>query len=342
MGQSSSVSLPVCLCLHGLPLRQARALGVEGKMHPADLMAPPPSGEGGTALEVDFDAGIKMVADAVSGVHPDVATFVNRMQAEKWIDGAAGDKRAPGAYCTKFSKSRNPRVYMSTYSGSFQSVSTLAHELGHAYHNWVMKDMDMAETRYPMNLAETASIFFETVVGDGLIDLSKSDEERLQYRWYDAESAVAFLLNLPARYEFDCAVHQAREDGKTLTPTFCKDQMREAWKNWYGDSLSTYDDMFWASKMHFHITGVSFYNFPYTFGYMFALGVYAQQEEKGEDFYKSYVALLRDTGRMTAEEVVQKHLGVSIEDPEFWRGSVRIIEKKIDDFEMLVNKVAKK
>jgi len=97
---------------------------------------------------VDFDAGIKMVADAVEGVHPDVAKFVNVMQAEKWVDGSAGDRRAPGAYCTKFAKSRTPRVYMGSYSGSFQSVSTLAHELGHAYHNWVMRDMDMAETRY--------------------------------------------------------------------------------------------------------------------------------------------------------------------------------------------------
>ena len=97
---------------------------------------------------MDFDAGIKMVADAVEGVHPDVAKFVNVMQAEKWVDGSAGDRRAPGAYCTKFAKSRTPRVYMGSYSGSFQSVSTLAHELGHAYHNWVMRDMDMAETRY--------------------------------------------------------------------------------------------------------------------------------------------------------------------------------------------------
>ena len=80
------------------------------------------------------------------------------------------------------------------------------------------------------------------------------------------------------------------------------------------------DDMFWASKLHFHMTGVQFYNFPYTFGYLFALGVYAQQESKGESFHQAYVDLLRDTGRMTAEHVVEKHLAMSIEDPDFWRG----------------------
>uniref|UniRef100_A0A7S1H7V7 Peptidase M3A/M3B catalytic domain-containing protein n=1 Tax=Hemiselmis andersenii TaxID=464988 RepID=A0A7S1H7V7_HEMAN len=318
---------------------QAKALGLEGKMTPAHLMAPPPTAPGGKTLSVDFDAGIKMVSDAVSSVNPDVGAFVNKMQAERWIDGRAGEKRSPGAYCTKFAKSRNPRVYMSAYSGTFQHVSTLAHELGHAYHNWVMRDMERAETSYPMNLAETASIFFETVVGDTLIDLSETDAERLQYRWYDAESAVAFLSNIPARYDFDCAVHEAREGGKTLTPSFLKEEMSKAWTKWYGDALTEVDDMFWASKLHFHISGLSFYNFPYTFGYMFALGVYAQQEAKGEDFYDAYVALLRDTGRMTAEEVVDKHLGCSLEDPDFWRGSIRIIEKKIDDFEELVNKI---
>jgi oligoendopeptidase F len=83
--------------------------------------------------------------------------------------------------------------------------------------------------------------------------------------------------------------------------------------------------MFWASKLHFHMTGVQFYNFPYTFGYLFALGVYAQQEIKGQDFHQAYVDLLRDKGRMTAEEVVQKHLKCSIEDPEFWRGYVALL-----------------
>jgi oligoendopeptidase F len=85
------------------------------------------------------------------------------------------------------------------------------------------------------------------------------------------------------------------------------------------------------------MTGVEFYNFPYTFGYLFALGVYAQQETKGADFHQAYVDLLRDTGRMTAEEVVQKHLGCSIEDPEFWRGSIRIIEHKMDQFENAIS-----
>jgi len=173
-----------------------------------------------------------------------------------------------------------------------------------------MRDMDIALTRYPMNLAETASLFFEISVSDQLTSLASTPQERLQYHWHDAEQAGAFLLNIPARFEFECAVHEAKEQGTTLTPDFLREKMDEAWQNCYGEVLSETDNMFWASKLHFHMTGTQFYNFPYTFGYLFALGVYAQQDALGEGFHQAYVDLLRDTGCMTAEEVVQKHLGL--------------------------------
>ncbi|EKX41926.1 hypothetical protein GUITHDRAFT_95868 [Guillardia theta CCMP2712] len=318
---------------------QAKVLGIES-LHPADLFAPPPQGAQSSSLALQYEEGIDLIADCVSSVHPSVGEFVKMMSQKEWIEGKSGDKKAPGAYCTSFAKSRNPRVYLSSYTGSYQHVSTLAHELGHAFHSWVMKDMERSETRYPMNLAETASIFFETVVGDRLVAMAKTPEEKLRYSWYDAESAGAFLLNIPTRFDFESEIHAAREQGQNLTPDFLRNTMTKAWKGRYGDALSEYDSMFWASKLHFHMTGVQFYNFPYTFGYLFALGVYAQQEKLGDGFYQAYVDLLRDTGRMSAEEVVQKHLKCNIEEPEFWRGSIRIIEKKIEVLESLVNQVA--
>jgi len=311
---------------------QAKALGKE-KLHPSDLMAPPPEIAGATTLQMPYQDGINLIKDSVNTVDTSVGEFVKMMSDKKWIEGREGDTKRPGAYCSGFTKSRNPRVYLSAYTGSFQHVSTLAHELGHAFHSWVMRDMERAETRYPMNLAETASIFFETVVGDNLVDMAETPQEKLKYSWYDAESAIAFLLNIPTRFDFESKIYEDRENGKSFTPSYLRETMENAWEGRYGDSLSAYDPMFWATKLHFSITGAQFYNFPYSFGYLFALGVYAQQESKGADFHQAYVDLLRDTGRMTAEECVQKHLGVSIEDPEFWRGSIRIIEKKIDAFE---------
>ena len=132
---------------------QARVLGKK-QLHPSDLMAPPPSQGGAASLQVPFDEGVELIQEAVSTVNPSVGEFVKMMSEKRWIEGREGDKKAPGAYCTGFAKSRNPRVYLSAYSGSFQHVSTLAHELGHAFHSWVMRDMERAETRSVVGLSE--------------------------------------------------------------------------------------------------------------------------------------------------------------------------------------------
>ncbi|KOO12495.1 oligoendopeptidase F, partial [Vibrio xuii] len=113
----------------------------------------------------------------------------------------------------------------------------------------------------------------------------------------------------------------------------------ETWKEWYGDSMSEPDPYFWASKLHFSISKVSFYNYPYLFGYLFSIGVYAQRESKGEQFYQDYVNLLRDTGSMMAEDVVQKHLGMDLSSQEFWQQSIDRVASKIDEFESLLDQL---
>eukprot|EP00238_Polyblepharides_amylifera_P008418 CAMPEP_0196592824 /NCGR_PEP_ID=MMETSP1081-20130531/73902_1 /TAXON_ID=36882 /ORGANISM="Pyramimonas amylifera, Strain CCMP720" /LENGTH=692 /DNA_ID=CAMNT_0041916629 /DNA_START=117 /DNA_END=2195 /DNA_ORIENTATION=- len=316
---------------------QAKARSLTA-LHPADLLAPPPTlqsqdGKGRGSLQLEFEAGMDVIAEAVGSVGMEVKDFVRKAQESNWIEGGEGSARMPGAYCTSFESLRAPRVYLSSFTGSAQHVSTLAHELGHAYHSWVMRDMPLPLTRYPMNLAETASIFFETVVGDRLLTMAQSPQERMQYGWADATSAAVFLLNIPTRFDFECALYEARSEGRVLTPDDFRGMMTTAWEGRYGDTLTEMDSMFWASKLHFHLTSIQFYNFPYTFGYLFSLGVYAQQDIMGEGFKDAYVNLLRDTGSMTAEEVVMKHLGANIEEVEFWRGSIRIIEAKIDAFE---------
>jgi oligoendopeptidase F len=113
----------------------------------------------------------------------------------------------------------------------------------------------------------------------------------------------------------------------------------DAWNTWYGDAIEEPESMFWANKLHFYISGVSFYNFPYLFGYLFSLGVYRARENFGEDFYPKYVSLLRDTGRMTAEELATKHLAADLESPAFWREIVFSLESRVDKFEKLLKQV---
>ena len=116
--------------------------------------------------------------------------------------------------------------------------------------------------------------------------------------------------------------------------------MSAAWNKWYGDSLAEPDPLFWANKLHFYISGLSFYNFPYLFGYLFSLGVYARREAAGAEFFPRYEALLQDTGRTTAEELACQHLDADLTQPAFWRDTIRMLESRIDYFETLVERVA--
>jgi len=311
---------------------QARALGLE-QLGPWDLFAPPPAGER-PAEKIPFKRGVEMIREAFGQVHPEMADFVSLMADRRWIEGGVGETRRPGAYCTQFMKSRAPRVYM-TYQGGMKDVITLAHELGHAFHAWVMRDMPLAEIRYPMTLAETASVFAEAVVYDFLLGRAETPEERFHVLWDAARELPSFLLNIPARFEFEKSFYEARS-GKVLSPSEITDLNTAAWRNWYGDALSDMDTLFWASKQHFYISGISFYNFPYTFGYLFSLGVYARRETLGDGFYSAYTELLRDTGRMTAEEAARRHLDADLAAPDFWRACIAMATRYADAFEQAV------
>ena len=317
---------------------QARAYGKQA-LGPWDMRAPAPTLANSSARPagIPFDEALELIVEAYSGVHQEMGDFVCLMRDKGWIEGSRGDHKRPGAYCTGFQKSRTPRVYM-TYSGGTSDVITLAHELGHAFHSWVMRDLPLSQKSYGMSLAETASTFGETVVRDALIARASTPEEKFNIAWEDVSALPAFVLNIPARFEFEKNFYEARQD-RPLQTDEIKQLMSDAWLNWYGDSISEPDPMFWASKLHFYISGLSFYNFPYLFGYLFSMGLHAQQESMGADFYSNYKALLRDTGRMTAENLADKHLQVRLQDADFWRLTLKNIERRVDAFEELTNQL---
>lgn len=201
-----------------------------------------------------------------------------------------------------------------------------------------MRDMPQSQVNYPMNLAETASIFFETVVSNTLLEQASTNEERLQILWGEAESVATFLLNIPARFRFEEDLNKRRKNGK-LSVSEIDEMMVAAWERYYGDALRAKErvGVFSQSKLHFYLTGISFYNWPYSFGYLFALGVYAQYENGNKSAFKDmYRNLLRDTGRMDTEDVVQTHLGELTEEKAFWEAAIGVSSKKVEMFEQLV------
>ena len=308
----------------------AKIIGVS-ELGPWDILAPCPS-QGKETKPISFPDAISLISDAFSKFSPDMGEFARMMAKNKWIDSLPTKKRSPGAYCGGFSKVREPRIFM-TYTGSMGNVLTLAHELGHAYHNWVMKDLPFGETHYSMTLAETASIFAETLVKDSLLNECKTDQEKLNILWQDAQSAASLLINIPARFEFEKNMVEERLKSNIPADSL-KSMMNDAWKKWYETTLTEYDPMFWANKLHFSISSFGFYNYPYLFGYLFSLGLYAQKENgKFAELYKN---ILKDTGKMTAEDLIRKHLDQNIEDPHFWKKSLSIVEESINQFESLI------
>src|SRR5690606_36558578 len=134
-----------------------------------------------------------------SEISPLMGVFVRTVYKNEWIEGSHSPRKRAGGYCTKFAKSKEPRIFM-TYGGSLGNVSTLAHELGHAYHSWVMRDLSFYEKIYPMTLAETASIFSETLLFEELLKTAQSPQEKLNLLWEDLSNISAFLVNIPTRF----------------------------------------------------------------------------------------------------------------------------------------------
>ncbi|CAH0526118.1 M3 family oligoendopeptidase [Vibrio hippocampi] len=314
----------------------AKVHGLEA-MKPWNHLAAMPPLENAPAKVYTFDEAIELIKAAFATVEPEMAEFVQTMVDNGWIDAEPSEHRRLGAYCTKLAATRTPLVFM-TWGGSRSDLLTLAHELGHAFHNWVMRDLPLCQTHYPMTLAETASIFAENIVRDYLLEQASTPQEQLEMLWEELSSAYALTINIPVRYEFEKAFYEQRLQNELDAPQLCE-LMSSTWQAWYGDSMTGSDPYFWASKLHFSISELSFYNYPYLFGYLFSLGVYAERANKGEAFYRDYVSLLRDTGSYLAEEVVDKHLGQDLTQPQFWQQSMARIEQKVDQFERLLNEV---
>lgn len=315
---------------------QAKAYG-KVRYGPWDQRAPAPV-LGGPARPIEFDAAIDIIAAACGDVDASWGEFVRMMAAKRWIEGADGPRKQPGAYCATFPKSRSPRVYMK-YSGAAPNVIILAHELGHALHSWTMRDLPESQRHYGMAIAETASTLGETIARDAMLKRAATPAEELAIVWEEASALVGFVLNIPTRFEFERNFHEARQE-RPLNPDELRDMMGAAWTKWYGDCLAEPDRMFWANKLHFYISQLSFYNFPYLFGYLFSLGLNARREAFGGEFFPRCVALLRDTGRMTVEELAAKHLEVDLSTPDFWRETALSLEPRINRLAALVDEVA--
>src|SRR5690625_1501569 len=305
--------------------QKAKLLGKE-KLEWYDLSAPTQ----GSSKKLSYDEGAEFILKHFETFSPIMSKFAKRAFEEAWIEAEDRAGKRPGGFCTGFPLNEQSRIFM-TYSGSMSNVATLAHELGHAFHSFALKGVHPLNRRYAMNVAETASTFAEMIVADASVKEATTKEEKIALLEDKLQRSVAFFMNIHARFLFETRFYEERKKG-FVQASRLNELMDEAQRDAYKNAINSTSPTFWSNKLHFHITGVPFYNFPYTFGYLFSLSIYAKALEEGTSYEDKYIALLRDTARMTVEELAMKHLGEDITEEAFWEKGIELCKKDVEEY----------
>jgi len=260
-----------------------------------------------------------------------LASFAERTFKGAWIDAEPRDGKLGGAFCMYLPLVEESRV-LCNFDGSLDQLQTIAHELGHAYHNEARVGKTPLQRHTPMTLAETASIMSETIVADAALGQAANVDEKLAILETSLIGAAQVIVDIYCRYLFETEVFERRGEAELSADDFCEIMLR-CQKETYGDALD-HDYLhkyMWAWKPHYYIPELSFYNFPYAFGLLFGLGLYAIYQERGADFLPEYDALLRSTGEGKAADLAAR-FDMDLRETAFWEGSLKVIEKRIDRY----------
>lgn len=301
---------------------KAKALGLK-KLAFYDLFAP--VGQGSRTYT--WEEAKAFVVRQVSAFSPKMGSFMQSALEKGWVDPFPRKGKVGGAYDTAFPLFGESRV-LTNFDGTYNGVSTLAHELGHAFHDSVVLPLPHLLRTYPMTLAETASTFSEFVTLKGAL-AEAGKEEKLTLEEHFLQDACQVCVDILSRYEFEKEVFARRSLGELSAEELCA-IMEKAQKDTYGP-LEAYHPYMWTMKSHYYDADFSYYNYPYAFGELFALGLYALYEKDPEHFEGLYIALLSRTGKMSAMDAAAS-VGIDIRDKKFWEQGMAVIDSFVKDF----------
>ena len=306
---------------------KAKLLGYENGLPWYEILAP--MGEAGSdSFTVEY--AHKYLVEHFSSFAPDLAEMVDRAFKEEWIDFYPRAGKVGGAFCSNLPFAGQSRI-LTNFSGSFGSVVTLAHELGHAYHGEQIQSHRPLNTGYTMPVAETASNFNELIIVNDAIAKSEG-EEKIRLIESQIQDSTQIIVDIYSRFLFEDEVIRRRKD-TFLYANDLEEIMINAQKESYGDGLdhNCLHPYMWCCKSHYYRAGLSYYNFPYAFGGLFSRGLYAKYLEEGDAFLPKYRELLRATTVDTVENVAAI-AGIDLTRPDFWRESLKTITDQIDMF----------
>ena len=294
-----------------------------------DLFAP----MGKTDKVYSWKEARNFIVSNFSNFSPELGDFAKRAFDHKWIDAEQREGKRGGAFCMGVDGVKESRI-LSNFDGSFDQVSTLAHELGHAFHNecaWQAGKTPLQQNT-PMTLAETASIMCETIATEAVLEQVTDPQEILAVLEAQMNNASQVVVDIYSRYLFEKEVFERRAKSELSADELCE-IMERAQKATYGAGLDekSLQKFMWTWKPHYYSSGFSFYNYPYAFGLLFATGLYAIYQKRGADFVPEYKELLATTGEARAAELADK-FGINIRTKKFWADSLAIIGKRVDRY----------
>jgi oligoendopeptidase F len=292
-----------------------------------DLFAP----LGKTNRTYSYAEAMDFVLDNFAKFSGELADYAKRAFDNNWIDVGPRDGKRAGAFCMYAPGVSESRILLN-FDGSLDGIFTLAHELGHGYHNECRVEKTMLQRETPYTLAETASVMCETIVTEAAIEEANSDDERLAILETSLIGDGQTVVDIYSRYLFEKEVFERRAEADLSADELCE-IMVMAQKETYGDGVDeeTLHKYMWTWKPHYYIPGISFYNYPYAFGLLFSTGLYAIYKERGDAFIPEYKDLLASTGQGTAADLAAR-FGIDLRSPDFWEGSLEVIREKIDRY----------
>lgn len=316
---------------HSYLRAKAEALGHSNGLPWYDLFAP----MGKSDKKYTVEEAKAYLMHIFENENPRLAEIVDRAFEENWIDFFPREGKVGGAFCAGLESEKQFRV-LTNFGGTMSDIVTLAHELGHGYHDFMIFDNRPLNTRYSMPVAETASTFNENLVVNYAIKHAANDEEKLALLEGQLSDVTQIICDIYSRFLFESKVVNNRSENFMFADELCS-IMLDAQKEAYGDGLDHYvlHPYMWVCKGHYYSAGLGFYNFPYAFGGLFARGLYAKFQQEGAAFLEKYNYMLKETPVRSVEDVA-KICDIDLTSKEFWLMSLHSYDEAIEEYKKLV------
>ncbi len=291
-----------------------------------DLLAP----VGTAQLHYTWPQTQAFIVEQFGSFNGEMADFARSAFSRRWIDAEPRDGKRGGAFCMSVPGVEESRI-LCNFDGSFDQLTTVAHELGHAFHNWCQRGLPMLKRGAPMPLAETASIFCETIVFNAALESTPADS-RVAVLENQLLGATQVCVDIYSRVLFESEVVKRRAAAELSADEFCA-LMLDSQRKAYGDVLDPehLHPYMWLMKPHYYQVDRNFYNYPYAFGQLFGLGMYSLYRCEGRAFVPRYTELLRHTGAGRVSDLAAR-FGLDVRSPAFWTGSLGVIAEQVDRY----------